>query len=174
MRLSGLVDKVLNTTLYENKNFDINPEKLEVDEVILRVIDKYKIGTGKPVSIFYKNESGIQFIKADKLNFQQVISNGIDNCIKYSGDEVTINIDCKADKHFFVISIQDNGIGILKENIPYLFEKFYRVSTGNTHQVKGHGLGLNYVKNIIERHNGWCQMESEYGKGSKLILSWPV
>ncbi|HJP63888.1 MAG TPA: HAMP domain-containing sensor histidine kinase [Mucilaginibacter sp.] len=173
-RLSGLVDKVLNTTIYENKNFVINPEKLEVDDVILGVIDNYKIGTGKLVSIFYKNESGIQFIKADKLNFQQVISNGIDNCIKYSGDEVTINIDCKADKHFFVISIQDNGIGILKENIPYLFEKFYRVPTGNTHQVKGHGLGLNYVKNIIERHNGWCQMESEYGKGSKLILNWPV
>lgn len=173
-RLTTLVDKVLNSTLYENKHFDINPEKFDVDELMPAILDQYKMDKGKPVSINYHNNSAVNIIYADKLDFQQVISNIIDNCIKYSGNEVVIDIDCKADNQFFMISIKDNGIGILKENIPYLFEKFYRVPQGNMHQVKGHGLGLNYVKSIIERHNGWCRMESEYGKGSKMTLSWPL
>ena len=173
-RLSALVDKVLNTTLYENKNFDIKPEKFDVNELMMSILDQYKIDKGKPVNINYENHSTVKFIYADKLNFQQVISNVIDNSIKYSGDEVTIDIDCRADKSFFMISVKDDGIGISKENIPYLFEKFYRGPTGNVHQVKGHGLGLNYVKNMVERHNGWCRMESEYGRGSKMILSWPL
>ena len=173
-RLSALVDKVLNTTLYENKNFDINPEKFDINELMMDVFDQYRIDERKPVNINYQNNSMIKIICADKLNFRQAISNIIDNCIKYSGDKVTIDIDCMADNRFFMISIKDDGIGISKENIPYLFEKFYRVPTGNMHQVKGHGLGLNYVKNIVERHRGWCRMESEYGRGSKMILSWPL
>ena len=67
----------------------------------------------------------------------------------------------------------DNGTGISKDNLPYIFENFYRVPS-NHHQVKGHGLGLTYVKSIIEKHKGWCKMESEYGKGSTLYLAWPV
>jgi len=172
-RLSTLVDTILTSTLYENQQFNITPEKFNVDEVMQGIIDNYKFETVKQVNITYHNKSNEPDLYADKLLFKQAIGNMIDNAIKYSGNEAQIDVECKTNNRFLVIGIKDNGIGILKENIPYLFEKFYRVST-NMHRVKGHGLGLSYVKSIIERHKGWVKAESEYGKWTKMITAWPI
>jgi len=170
-RLSGLVDTILTSSLYENQQFDCNPEPFNIDEVMQGLLNNYKFGTPKPVIINYHNTTPT--LKADKQLFAQVIANIIDNAIKYSSDDVTIDIRCTLSNNFFVIAIKDNGIGIQKKDMPYLFEKFYRVPT-NKHLIKGHGLGLNYVKSIMERHKGWVRVESEFGEGTTITLGWPV
>jgi len=173
-RLSTLVDTILNSTLYENQQFEIKPEMFNVDQMMHSIIDQYNLSGSKKVKFHYRNSSTVTEIPADKALFQQVTGNIIDNAIKYSGDDVSVNIECTSAGLFFIVSIRDNGIGITAEHIPYLFEKFYRVPSGNKHKIKGHGLGLNYVQSIMQRHNGWCKVESEYGKGTNVLTGWPI
>jgi two-component system phosphate regulon sensor histidine kinase PhoR len=159
-RLSNLVDKVLNISLYENQQFNIRPEGLNVDEMIQTIINESSLHT-KPVNFNYQNDSGVNTIFADKLYFQHTISNVIDNAIKYSDKQVEITVDCKVRSGYFVIAVTDKGSGINTADLPYIFEKFYRVPS-EEHTIKGHGLGLSYVKSILEKHRGWCKMESEF------------
>jgi two-component system phosphate regulon sensor histidine kinase PhoR len=173
-RLSSLVDKVLNISMYEKLEFDINPERLDISELIHELMQNQVLAAAKPVHYTYKNNTPVSELYADKLYFQHALNNVIDNSIKYSGDEVSITIECTLQNQHLVVVIKDNGMGIERGEINMIFEKFYRVPTGNRHRVKGHGLGLNYVKSIIERHRGWYRMESEYGKGSTLFLGWPI
>ena len=172
-RLTSLVDKVLNISLYENQQFDIKPEVINVDDVIKAILNECTIAGQKQIRVSYTNLSGIATLNADKLYFQHTIINVIDNAIKYSGEDININVECSVRQGYLVIAVNDNGIGIGADNLPYIFEKFYRVPSNN-HQIKGHGLGLSYVKSIVEKHKGWCKMESQYGKGSTLYLAWPV
>jgi len=172
-RLSDLVDKVLNISLYENQQFDIKPESLNVDELVNAILSEAALGSTKPVHYTYTNSSGISVLQADRLYFQHTIINVIDNAIKYAGEQVDIKVECVQRQGHLVIAVKDNGAGIRAENLPFVFEKFYRVPTAN-HHIKGHGLGLSYVKSIIEKHKGWCKIESEYGKGSTLYLAWPI
>ncbi|RKR82840.1 phospho-acceptor domain-containing protein [Mucilaginibacter gracilis] len=172
-RLATLVDKVLNISLYENQQFDIRPEELNVDEMINAILNESSLVVTKPVKFNYMNNSGVATIFADKVYFQHTISNVIDNSIKYSDKQAEITVDCKLRPGHFVIAVKDKGAGISTEHLPYIFEKFYRVPS-KQHHIKGHGLGLSYVKSIIEKHHGWCKMESEFGKGSTLYLAWPL
>jgi two-component system phosphate regulon sensor histidine kinase PhoR len=172
-RLADLVDKVLNISLYENQQFDIKPELFNADEVINAILSECALGSQRPVNSSYVNNSGTSVLYADRLYFQHTIINIIDNAIKYSNGQINIEVECTLRQGFFVIAVKDNGTGISSENLPHIFEKFYRVPS-NHHHIKGHGLGLSYVKSIIEKHKGWCKMESELGKGSTLYLAWPV
>jgi two-component system phosphate regulon sensor histidine kinase PhoR len=171
-RLANLVDKVLNISLYENQQFDIRLEELDVDTMIKTILNESSVNT-KTVNFTYQNDSGVDTIFADKLYFQHTITNVIDNAIKYSDKHVEIKVDCKLRPGYFVIAVEDKGLGIVTADLPYIFEKFYRVPS-KKHHIKGHGLGLSYVKSILEKHQGWCKMESEFGKGSTLYLAWPV
>ncbi|MFD0752113.1 sensor histidine kinase [Mucilaginibacter calamicampi] len=173
-KLSLLVDKVLSSSLYDSKQFDIKPENIDADDAIQKIMEQFAAQPGKTVSWTYNNNAGTSNIQADKLYFEHAINNVIDNAVKYAGNDVTINIQTHLKNNFWLLTITDNGIGIEANNLPLVFEKFYRVPSGNKHLVKGHGLGLSYVKNIIERHGGWCSIASMPGKGTTLTLAWPV
>ena len=113
------------------------------------------------------------FINADKLHFVNVVANIIDNGVKYSINEPVVNIFLNEDAKDLLIHIKDHGIGIDKENQKKLFDKFYRVSTGDVHNVKGFGLGLYYVKNIILAHGWQIQLISAPGAGTEFIIRIP-
>jgi signal transduction histidine kinase len=172
-RLSALVDKVLNISVYENQQFDIKPEEINVDETIRAVLDESTLASQTQVDISYVNDSGLSTIHADRLYFQHTMINVIDNAMKYSENKADIKVECLNGQTYLVIAVSDKGAGVSAAHLPYIFEKFYRVPA-EKHHVKGHGLGLSYVKSIIEKHNGWCKMESELGKGSTLYLAWPL
>jgi two-component system phosphate regulon sensor histidine kinase PhoR len=112
-------------------------------------------------------------VQADAIHLTNVIYNLLDNAVKYCDTIPSIIIQTKNEKNGIWIEIEDNGIGIKKENIPYIFDKFYRVPTGNLHNVKGFGLGLFYVKLIMDAHHGKVQIKSTPGKGTVFSLFFP-
>ena len=122
-----------------------------------------------------KSGAANDLVLADEVHFANMVNNLIDNAIKYSKDHVPVKVQVKTsnkDKKF-VLSVQDNGIGMNKETQKRVFEKFYRAHTGNLHNVKGFGLGLSYVKSVTESHNGTVRVDSTLGKGSLFILEFP-
>jgi len=115
-------------------------------------------------------------IYVDEVHFQNVIFNLMDNAVKYRKTDEALNITMKTwnDDKFLYLSIKDTGMGMKKENLKKIFDKFYRVHTGNVHDVKGFGLGLAYVKKVVDLHDGEIKVESEFGKGTKFTIKLPV
>jgi signal transduction histidine kinase len=173
-KLAGLVDRVLNISVYESPDFNIKPERVDIDAEIKGLLTSAAALPGNEINWDYVNNTGINSIMADKLYFEHAVNNVIDNALKYSGAPVRLIVSVGIKNNFLVIAVKDNGIGIAANDLPLVFEKFYRVPSGNQHRVKGHGLGLSYVKSIVERHNGWCKIESELGKGTIFSLAWPL
>jgi len=171
-RLSGLVEKVLNIAAYENKELSLNPENIDLNELINNIIGNQAIkNSQKKVDIVFHSPKKPVIIDADRVHITNVINNLIDNAIKYSNEEVNIDISVNAFNNKTVLHIKDNGIGIARHHQHKIFDKFYRVPTGNIHNVKGFGLGLHYVKNIIEKHEGSISLKSTAGKGSEFIIT---
>lgn len=115
-------------------------------------------------------------IYVDEVNFQNVIFNLMDNAVKYRKPDEPVSIFLKTwnDDKWLYLSVRDTGKGIKKEDLKKIFEKFYRVGTGNVHDVKGFGLGLAYVKKVVDLHDGEIKVDSEYGKGSTFTIKLPV
>ena len=153
-RLNNQVEKVLNIARLEKDKFKLNLERVDLIALINRIarLEKIKFDEKKG-NLFISTSDPELLINADKLHLTNVISNVLDNAIKYCKEtpEVTIRLD-RSNDHVHM-KIIDNGIGIKKENLRKIFEKFYRISTGNVHDVKGFGLGLYYVKNICDAHH---------------------
>ena len=113
-------------------------------------------------------------VMADELHLTNLVYNLVDNGIKYSTGAPHIVIRTALENDYFVLSVQDHGIGIPKADQKHVFEKFYRVSTGDVHNVKGFGIGLNYVAEVVRLHHGHITLDSEPGKGSTFTISLPV
>ena len=113
-------------------------------------------------------------INADEVHFTNLINNLLDNAVKYSKENPHIKLTTKSTGNQFKIKIEDNGIGMNKETLHRIFEKFYRAHTGNVHNVKGFGLGLSYVKTMVEAHHGTIKAESVLGKGSSFCITIPL
>lgn len=169
-RLSDMVNKILELSLYEKQDPRLKPEPVNMDEMIAELVRTYLVHPGKKISFHYYNRAGVQTVQADRLHLHNVLNNLIDNAIKYSGSTVTIDIELYRDGEFYVVTVKDDGIGICAKDLPYIFEKFYRVPSGNIHKMKGYGLGLSYVKYIMEKHGGWCTAQSSPGRGSTFKL----
>ena len=175
-RLRFLVEKVLQMSMFDRKDASFKKKELDLNELLEQVAASFNLRvqhTGGLINI--EIEAVDSAIYVDEVHFQNAITNLMDNAVKYRKPDQPINIHIRTwnegGRLFF--SIADDGLGIKKENLKKIFEKFYRVHTGNVHDVKGFGLGLAYVKNIVELHKGEIKVESEYGKGTKFTISLP-
>jgi two-component system phosphate regulon sensor histidine kinase PhoR len=171
LHLTNQVERVLQMAKSGKDTISLNKEDFELAPNLEEIIDK----TYKPLirsrggDIQLEVEDGLM-IFADKLHFKNVIVNLLDNAIKYCREAPQIMIKAGRDQDQIKISIQDNGIGMSPENVKHIFDKFYRIPTGNLHDVKGFGLGLNYVKLIIKQHGGNIKVNSELDKGSEFCI----
>lgn len=168
-RVTSLTEKILKMSLYEGEHIPIRPERIMVDQTIQNIIEVQKLSDSQ-LDISFSNSSGVTQIYADLDQFSHAVSNVIDNAVKYAGTNPVIQVSCKVESNFMVITVQDNGSGIPSVHIPFVFEKFYRVSTT---KIKGHGLGLSYVKQIIAKHSGWYTLTSDHS-GTEVKLAWPL
>lgn len=149
--LNMMVEKILETAALNNEQLVLNKQPVVIAELIAHVVDNYKIMVPEKI-INFKNTLGDISLNMDKFHFGNAIGNIIDNALKYGGK--TISIELSSLKNDIVIMIKDTGNGIPKSQKDKVFEQFYRIPTGNTHNVKGFGIGLYYTKNIIEKHGG--------------------
>ena len=170
-RLSGLVEQILSMSMERRKTFRLHTERLELKPMLDTLIELHKLKAEKEITITYEIEPANLSVMADRTHFSNIISNLIDNAVKYSPGQVLIKLHCHRNANGQVeISVTDQGIGIASEKQKHIFDKFYRVPTGNLHDVKGYGLGLYYVRTMIEKHGGTVSVESEPGHGSIFTL----
>jgi signal transduction histidine kinase len=166
MRLNGLVEQILTMSVEERKNLKLLPESLSVHDLFQQLEGQYLLNTQKNLAFEIKVDPEGLSIDADKVHFQNVIGNLIENSIKYSGESVLIKLLAEEKDDHIVISIEDNGFGIPSASLSKIFDRFYRVPTGDIHQAKGYGLGLYYVKTILEKHGWTIKVDSREGKGT--------
>ena len=160
-RLSILVDKVLNTSLFEKSDFQLKSEEINLKELIQSVLYTMKLQFQNRKAIIDFTSKGTSFLfSGDRIHLTSVIYNLIDNALKYSPLSPKIAINLEETSHKIGLSIQDNGLGIPSEYQSKIFDKFFRIPTGNEHNIKGHGLGLSYVKKVIEKHKGNILVQS--------------
>ena len=176
-RLRFQVEKVLQMSMFDRQKATLKMKELDTNELITGVINTFAL---KVERYNGKIESDLKatdpIIFADEMHITNVIFNLMDNAVKYKRPDVDLQLMVKTwnEPGKVMISVQDNGIGIKKENLKKIFDKFYRVHTGNLHDVKGFGLGLAYVRKIIQDHKGTIRAESELNVGTKFIIALPL
>lgn len=166
-KLSGLVESILAMSMERRKHLSMAKEKIFLKAFLSSIIEQQKLKADKPCDIVLECTDEAT-VEADPTHFSNVIGNLIDNSIKYSGDKVAITL--KADSTG--VSISDNGIGIPEKSLPEIWCKFYRVPHGNRNDVRGYGIGLFYVKSIIDKHDWRISVESKLGNGSKFTIKF--
>ncbi len=174
-RLEGQVDKVLQIAMIDSGNFTLEKKILDVHDVIKRVVDSVQLMVNKRNgNISLQLNATNSEVSADVTHLTNIIYNLIDNALKYTIDTPHISIATSNSPQGIEISIKDNGIGIGEEIQRYIFDKFYRAESGNIQNAKGFGLGLSYVKKIIEEHKGKISLQSTLDQGSEFRLYFPI
>lgn len=171
-RLSHQVERVLQSALLENNELEINTEEIGLHALIGDILETF--GSVNPqVDLRINLNAAQDKVAGDIHHLTNVFNNLLDNAVKYSDADCSINVFTRNESNFIQIHVQDNGIGMEAGQIKFIFDSFYRISTGNLHDVKGFGLGLSYVQHIVDLHGGDIQVESQPGKGSEFIISIP-
>ena len=177
-RLQFQVEKVLQMSVFDNSTSSVKLTETDANAVIQNVVDTFKIKVEKfGGTITCKLEAENSLVNVDQMHFTNIIHNLLDNAVKYKDEERAPHLSITTkdlNSHTLQIRFHDNGIGIKKDDQKRIFDKFYRVPTGNRHDVKGFGLGLAYVKKMVEIFNGNITVESDYGKGSSFIITLPL
>lgn len=174
-RMNKQVEKILQAARIERQEISLNLQELDVHDIIRKVAENLELQILEKqgrlaLSLSAQNHK----VKADEVHFSNIIFNLLDNAIKYSTEAPKIEVETLMQNNVVFIKVKDNGIGMNKETQSRIFEKFYRAHTGNIHNVKGFGLGLSYVKAMVEAHNGKIKVESAVGKGSIFTVSLPL
>lgn len=173
-RLALLVDKVLKMATFEQQGLSLSPETVDWSEIIRLVLNSMRLQFEKYGATVHFEKSGETFmLSADKIHLTNVVYNLLDNALKYTEAQPHISLLLKETDADIRLSVSDNGIGIPSEFQRKIFDKFFRVPTGDTHDVKGYGLGLSYVSSVVTQHRGRIEVESEVGKGSSFTIIIP-
>jgi two-component system phosphate regulon sensor histidine kinase PhoR len=172
-RLSLLVDKVLKLSMFEKKEIELKYEMLDLKGVVDEVVSSMRLQIEKHHATVSTTVEGDTHLQGDRLHLLSVVFNLLDNALKYGNGNTAIKFDLKEKENEVELSVADNGIGISQEYKDKVFEKFFRVPLGNTHNTKGYGLGLSYVAHVVQRHKGKIEVESQPGLGSKFIITLP-
>jgi two-component system, OmpR family, phosphate regulon sensor histidine kinase PhoR len=173
-RLSLMTDKILKSALFEEKGLSFEKEIFDFSQLCDEILKALKLVLDKQdAKVNFVKEGNDFNISASKLHLSNVMYNLLDNALKYSESGVAINIRLKSESNRLIINVSDTGFGIPPEYHKKIFEKFFRVPTGDVHNIKGYGLGLSYVASVIKGHKGTISLESEVGKGSSFIISLP-
>lgn len=176
-RLRFLVEKVLQMSMFDRKKTVFKKKELDLNEMVESIAHSFSLRVEHTGGRIYTDIGAVDStIYVDEVHFQNAIFNLMDNAVKYGKPDQPLDIYMSTwndDQHLY-LSIRDTGLGIKKDNLKKVFEKFYRVHTGNVHDVKGFGLGLAYVKQIVELHDGEIAVDSEYRKGTKFTIKLPV
>jgi two-component system phosphate regulon sensor histidine kinase PhoR len=174
-RMNKHVEVILQAAQLEKQEYVLNISNVDIHDLLFAVLDSYKLQLdAKPSNIQTNFEADPSEIEADEEYLLHVFSNLIDNAIKYSEDTIDISVTTVSLPAEIQIIIEDKGIGMDATTSKHIFEKFYRAHTGNIHNVKGFGLGMSYVKWVIDIHKGKIKVQSELGKGTKMMITLPV
>ena len=176
-RLRFLVEKVLQMSMFDKKKAVFKKKELDLNEMVENIAKSFTLRVEHTGGKIYTEIEAIDSaIFVDEMHFQNVIFNLMDNAVKYRKQDKPIDIYLRTwnDNDHLYLSVRDTGLGIKKENLKKIFDKFYRVHTGNVHDAKGFGLGLAYVHKVVDLHDGEIKVESEYGKGTTFTIKLPV
>lgn len=170
-RMNSQVERVLQMAQLDNQDFNLNLQKINVHEIIENVANILSIRSkDKGGRIITSLKASCYNIAVDEVHFANILNNLIDNALKYNNNPPEILIETSIRNSKFVLEVSDNGLGMSKEVQKHVFDKFYRKPSGNIHNIKGFGLGLSYVKAIVEAHGGEVSVDSELGNGSKFTI----
>ncbi len=173
-RLRNQVDHILQIALLDKEEFRLRIRETNVHELIEQLVESFRMALKEKNGVIQLQlDAARPGLMADPMHLRNIISNLLDNANKYSSAQPLISIMTSNTPGGILISVEDNGIGISHENQKQVFKKLYRVSTGNVHDVKGFGLGLFYVKAMVEAHGGWIRLKSELNKGSRFDIFLP-
>jgi two-component system, OmpR family, phosphate regulon sensor histidine kinase PhoR len=169
------VETILQAALLDKQEVQLNLKKLSAHELISNAVNNIALPLNeRNGELIIKLDAAKDMVMADDVHFTNFVNNLLDNALKYSKEKPLIKLTTADAGNMFVIKIEDNGIGMNKETLSRIFEKFYRAHTGNVHDVKGFGLGLSYVKTMVDAHKGNIKAESTLGKGSVFTVNIPL
>lgn len=176
-RMNRQVETILKASQLEKQEVDLNLKPVHVHEVIKDVVDNFALQLdSKNGKVELQLNAQNDLIAADEVHFSNLVNNLVDNAVKYAKDNIPplIKLSTQSNSKKFIMRIEDNGIGMSRDTVKRIFERFYRAHTGNVHNVKGFGLGLSYVKTMVEAHDGDIKAESILGKGSTFTVELPL
>jgi two-component system phosphate regulon sensor histidine kinase PhoR len=174
-RMNKHVETILQAAAMDKQELQLNLNKHHAHEIINNVIETFELQlNNKEATIETSLAATNDLVNVDEVHFTNLVSNLIDNAVKYSKENLLIKISTKNSNKYFTLEVEDNGIGMSKETVKRIFEKFYRAHTGNVHNVKGFGLGMSYVKTVIDAHRGKIKVDSVAGKGSTFTVDIPL
>ena len=169
-KLNGMVEQILSMSMENRERLALHIERTQLLPLLEGVAAQARLSAGKPCEIKVEVSPETLSADIDASLMSSVIATLLDNAVKYAGDQVEIRINAQEKDGLTIISVTDNGIGIAPDKQDHIFEKFYRVPTGNIHNVKGYGIGLFFAKTIVEKHGGRISVHSEPGKGSTFTI----